>query len=88
MTLCQAAEGLRAKGAASIHAYCTHPVLSGASVERLNDSPIEQLVVSNTIPLTEKARRCEKIVVLSIAEILGEAVKRIHKYDSVSSLFV
>ena len=87
-TLCEAAEGLQAKGAAKIHAYCTHPILSGSSVERLNDSPIEQLVVSNTIPLFEKARRCEKIVVLSIAEILGEAVKRIHSYDSVSSLFV
>ena len=87
-TLCQAAEGLRAKGAAEIHAYCTHAILSGSSVERLNDSPIEQLVVSNTIPLFEKTRRSKKIVVLSIAEILGEAVKRIHNNDSVSSLFV
>jgi len=87
-TLCQAAEGLEAKGAAHIHAYCTHAILSGLSVERLNDSPIERLVVSNTIPLSEKARRCEKIVVLSIAEILGEAISRIHNCDSVSSLFV
>ncbi len=87
-TLTQSAEALLKKGAAAIHACCTHPVLSGPAIERINASPINSLVVTNTIPLNENTRVCDKITVLSIAELLGETIKRIHESHSVSTLFV
>jgi ribose-phosphate pyrophosphokinase len=87
-TLTQGATALKDRDAASIYACCTHPVLSGPAVERLEESPIDHLVVTNTIPLSEKAKSCSKIEVLSVAELLGETIKRIHSSDSVSSLFV
>jgi ribose-phosphate pyrophosphokinase len=87
-TLTQAAAALKDRGARSIHACCTHPVLSGPSIERIETSPIDSLVVTNTIPLNERARDCRKIIVLSIAELLGETIKRSHNSHSVSTLFV
>jgi ribose-phosphate pyrophosphokinase len=88
-TLTQAAAVLKKRGAKRIHACCTHPVLSGPAVDRIAASPLDSLVVANTIPLNEKAKHCPKtIVVLSMAELLGETIKRIHDSDSVSTLFV
>lgn len=87
-TLCAAAEILRKVGANQVHACCSHPVLSGPAVERIQRSTLESMVVTNSIPLQEEARRCEKIKVLSVSGLLGEAIRRIHSEDSVSSLFV
>lgn len=87
-TLTQAAKALKDKGASKIYACCTHPVLSGSSVEKIEASPIDNLVVTNTIPLNEKAQNCAKITVLSVAELLGETIKRIYNSNSVSTLFV
>jgi ribose-phosphate pyrophosphokinase len=86
-TMVQGAEALAESGAKRVVACATHPVLSGPAIERLENSVIEQLVVTNTIPLGSKAS-CRKIRVLSVAGLLGEAIKRIHFNDSVSSLFV
>lgn len=87
-TLTQAAAALKEKGASKIYACCTHPVLSGASIEKIEASPIDSLVVTNTIPLNEKAKKCSKIIVLSVSELLGETIKRIYNSNSVSTLFV
>ncbi|MGB7631245.1 MAG: ribose-phosphate pyrophosphokinase [Candidatus Deferrimicrobium sp.] len=86
-TLAQSAEALRRNGAKHIYACSTHAVLSGPAIERLEKSEIEELVVTNTIPLGPKAA-CKKLHVLTVAPLLGEAIKRIHFQDSVSSLFV
>ncbi|GAB4368771.1 MAG: ribose-phosphate pyrophosphokinase [Deltaproteobacteria bacterium] len=86
-TMVHAAEALQERGAVRVYACATHPVLSGPAIERLEKSRIEELVVTDTIPLGEKAA-CRKIRVLSVAGLLGEAIKRIHSNDSVSSLFV
>ncbi|WVH09309.1 MAG: Ribose-phosphate pyrophosphokinase [Fluviibacter phosphoraccumulans EoVTN8] len=87
-TLCKAAVALKENGARSVTAYCTHPVLSGAAVERLNDSVLDELVVLDTIPLSEAAQKCSRIRQLSVAELLAETIRRISKEDSVSSLFI
>jgi ribose-phosphate pyrophosphokinase len=87
-TLCKAAVALKENGARSVTAYCTHPVLSGAAVERLNESVLDELVVLDTIPLTEVAQKCSRIRQLSVAELLAETIRRISKEDSVSSLFI
>ncbi|MBW2066181.1 MAG: ribose-phosphate pyrophosphokinase [Deltaproteobacteria bacterium] len=87
-TLTQAAEALKNRGARRIYACCTHPVLSGPAIERIEASPITQLVVTNTIPLNAKALNSPKIKLLSVAELLGETIKRIGTSDSVSNLFV
>ncbi|MBE9537144.1 MAG: ribose-phosphate pyrophosphokinase [Proteobacteria bacterium] len=87
-TLTQAAKALADNGASKVCASCTHAVLSGPAIDRINDSVIEELVVTNSIPLTEIARKSGKIKVLSVAPLLGEAIRRIHSDDSVSSLFV
>ena len=87
-TLTQAAMALQHRGIKKIYACCTHPVLSGPAIERLENSPIDTLVVTNTIPLNEKAKQCNKITVLSIAQLLGETIKRIYSSHSVSTLFV
>jgi ribose-phosphate pyrophosphokinase len=86
-TLVQSAAALRNKGARAIYACATHAVLSGPAIERLEKSQIQELVVTNTVPLGLKVE-CPKIRVLSVAPLLGEAIKRIHFQDSVSSLFV
>ncbi len=87
-TLCEAAAALRKAGASSVYAAITHAVLSGPAIKRLEESALEQLVVTDTIPLTDAARECEKIRVVSIADLLGEAIRRITNEESVSSLFV
>ncbi len=87
-TLCNGANTLMENGAREVHACCSHPVLSGPAVDRLNESSIKSLVVTNTIPLRENARGCGKITVLSVSSLLAEAIRRIHNEDSVSSLFV
>lgn len=87
-TLCGAAAKLKENGAKEVHACCAHAVLSGPAIERINQSEISSLVVTNSIPLGDKADRCKRIVVLSVAELLGEAISRIHSEDSVSYLFV
>jgi ribose-phosphate pyrophosphokinase len=87
-TLTQAAGALSNRGARRIYACCTHPVLSGPAIERIENSPLDQVVVTNTVPLNEKARKCSKITVLSVAELLGESIKRSYNSDSVSNLFV
>jgi len=86
-TLCLAAEALRRDGARRILAACTHPVLSGQALNKIEKSDIESLIVSNTIPLAENARPNAKIKVLSVAELFGEAIRRINEGSSVSSLF-
>jgi ribose-phosphate pyrophosphokinase len=87
-TLCAAAEILMKAGAKDVYACCSHGVLSGPAIERLEKSQIKQLVVTDSIPLRGAAVGCKKIKVLSVAGLLGEAIKRIHLDDSVSSLFV
>ncbi|MGA8203114.1 MAG: ribose-phosphate pyrophosphokinase [Woeseiaceae bacterium] len=87
-TLCQAAEVLKERGAKSVDAYITHPVLSGPAVSRITASALDQLVVTDTIPLSEEARACDKISQLSTAELLAETMRRISDEESVSSLYV
>jgi ribose-phosphate pyrophosphokinase len=87
-TLCEAAKALKEHGAERVLAYCTHPVLSGKAVERIADSALDELVVTDTIPLSEAAAKCKRIRVLSIAGLLAETMLRISNEDSVSSLFV
>ena len=87
-TLVQSAEALIKNGAAGVYACCTHPVLSGNAPKKIEDSPIETLLTTNTVPLNKKAAACSKIKVVSVAEILGEAIKRVYFSKSVSSLFI
>ncbi len=86
-TIAQAAAAIKAKGAKRIFAGCTHSVFSGPAIKRLNESPIDEIVVTDTVPLKEKDLACKKITVLSVASLLGEAIKRINEESSVSSLF-
>jgi len=86
-TLVQSAEALRENGTLRVFAACTHPVLSGKAVERINNSSLEKLIVTNTIPSRNKMDSVDKFVVLSVAELFGEAILRINKGLSVSSLF-
>ncbi len=87
-TLVEAASALAAQGASGVVACCTHPVLSGPAIPRLSESVIEEIAVTNTIPLRKEAMSNPKFKVLSVARLLAEAIKRIHCNDSVSSLFV
>ncbi len=87
-TLTRAAYALAEKGAKSVYACCTHPVLSGRAVEILMESPIVELIVTDTIPLRSEAARCPKIKVLSISGLLADAIRRIYRDESVSCLFV
>ncbi|WP_297468019.1 ribose-phosphate pyrophosphokinase [Acidithiobacillus sp.] len=87
-TLCEAAHALKARGAVKVCAYCTHPVLSGPAMERIERSDLDELVVTDTIPLRPDARASSKIRVLSVAELLAETIRRIAEEDSVSSLFM
>jgi len=87
-TLCQAAAALKDHGAARVVAYCTHPVLSGRAVENINESRLDELVVTNTIPLRPEAQACHRIRQLSIGELLAETLRRVSNEESVSSLFV
>jgi ribose-phosphate pyrophosphokinase len=87
-TLCQAAAALKEHGAARVVAYCTHAVLSGPAVANINASTLDELVVTNTIPLRADALACQKIRQLSIGELLAETMRRVSNEESVSSLFV
>ena len=87
-TMTEAAEALAQQGATEIYVACTHPVLSGPAMERIGRSAIKELLVTNTIPVGEKANACPKIRVVSVSSLLGEAIRRIHEERSVSSLFV
>jgi len=87
-TLCHAASALKDQGAVSVAAYITHPVLSGPAVSRISESALDEIVVTDTIPLNEAAQACEKIRQLSVAEMLAETMRRISSEESVSSLYV
>jgi ribose-phosphate pyrophosphokinase len=87
-TIQKAATALMEAGAERVLACAVHGVLSGPAIERIEKSPLEQLIVTNTIPLSEAGRQCKKIVVLSVARLLGQAIRNIHEETSVSSLFV
>ena len=87
-TLCQAAQALKDEGAQRVVAYITHPVLSGGAVERIAASALDELVVTDTIPLRPEAKACRRIRVLSVAELLAETMRRIRDEESVSSLYV
>jgi len=86
-TLSEAAGVILQHGARSVNACCTHAVLSGPAVQRVTDSPLNRLVVTDTIPLSEAAQKCPKIMPLSVAQIFAQAILRIHQEDSISSLF-
>ena len=86
-TLCKAATALKERGAVNVYAYCTHPVLSGGAVQRVAESELDELVVTDTIPLSDEARACTKIRQLPCASLLAETILRISNAESVSSLF-
>ncbi len=87
-TLAEASGVIVENGAKAVHAYCTHPVLSGPAIDRINKSSLSSLVATDTIPLSEEAKQCDKIKTLSIAKLVGEAIVRSYRGDSVNSLFV
>jgi ribose-phosphate pyrophosphokinase len=87
-TLTEAVEAIQKAGAREIHACCAHAVLSGPAIDRINESSLKSLVVTDTIPAGDKAAACDKIVVLSISELVGEAIIRSYRGDSVTSLFI
>lgn len=87
-TLCNAANALKENGAKKVLAYCTHPVLSGKAIENINNSLLDTLVVTNSIPLSEEARNCERIRQLSLAPMLAEAIRRVSNEESISAMFI
>ncbi len=87
-TLCQACAALKERGATRVVAYITHPVLSGPAVERINNSELDELVVTDTIPLSEEAKQCSRIRQLAVAGLLGETIRRIADEESVSSIYL
>jgi ribose-phosphate pyrophosphokinase len=87
-TLTQAARAIMEAGARTVSACATHAVLSGSAIKRIEESPLTEVIVSDTIPLRDQAKDCKKIKQLSVARLLGEAIKRIHHGDSISSLFI
>jgi ribose-phosphate pyrophosphokinase len=87
-TLCIAAQALKDEGAVRVVAYITHPILSGSAVEKISKSALDELVVTDTIPLSAAARACPQIRQLSVAGLLGETIRRIRDEESVSSLYV
>ena len=87
-TLCEAARALKERGAVKVLATCTHPVLSGPAIDRITNSELDELLVTNSIPLQENARSCDMITQLSVAELLAESIRRISSGDSISNLFI
>jgi ribose-phosphate pyrophosphokinase len=87
-TLCQAAAALKEEGAKGVYAYCTHPVLSGKAIENLESSAMDEIVVTDTIPLSAEAAACTRIRQVSVAGLLAETIRRIHAEESVSSLYM
>ncbi|HNI65045.1 MAG TPA: ribose-phosphate pyrophosphokinase [Pseudomonadales bacterium] len=86
-TLCSAAAALKEQGAARVMAYCTHPVLSGRAIDNLDNSELDQLVVTDTIPLSPAARQCSRVRQISLAPLLAEAVRRVSNEESISAMF-
>ena len=86
-TLCKAADALKENGASKVIAYCTHPVLSGNAIDNVNNSQLDELVVTDTIPLSEAASKCSRIRQLTIADLLAEAMRRVSNEESISALF-
>ena len=86
-TLCHAAKALKDHGAAKVYAYCTHPILSGRAIENIEGSVLDELVVTNTIPLSAAAQSCTRIRQLDIAPVVAEAVRRISNAESISAMF-
>ncbi len=86
-TLCKAASALKAQGAAKVVAYCTHPVLSGPAVDNINGSELDELIVTDTIPLSDAAANCPKIRQLTLANLLAESIRRVSNEESISALF-
>ncbi|GBE03862.1 ribose-phosphate pyrophosphokinase [bacterium BMS3Abin09] len=87
-TITQAASAIKENGAKKVVAACAHAVLSGPALDRINDSALEEVIVTNTIPMDSNLEKCKKLTVLSVASLLGEAIKRINEETSVSSLFI
>ena len=87
-TLCNAANALKENGAKAVKAYITHPVLSGPAIERLENSSIDELIVTNSIPLTPDAKKCSKIRVISLANVIAECIKRLSNEESLSEMFL
>ena len=87
-TLCQAAQALKDNGATSVSAYATHPVLSGKAIDNLNNSNLDALVVTNTIPLNDDAASCSRIELLDLAPLLGESIRRVNTEESISTMFL
>ncbi|MDH5434226.1 MAG: ribose-phosphate pyrophosphokinase [Gammaproteobacteria bacterium] len=87
-TLCTAAKALKDSGAKTVSAYATHPVLSGKAIENINNSVLDKLVVTDTIPLSEEAKQCNRIQVLSLSELLGESIRRVNEEESISTMFL
>ena len=87
-TLCNASQALKDAGASKVKAYITHPVLSGPAIERINDSSIDELVVTNSIPLSQEAEKCSKIRVISLAPTIAECIRRLNNEESLSALFL
>ncbi len=87
-TLCNAANALKEKGAKAVKAYITHPVLSGPAINRINESELDELVVTNSIPLSKEAQKCSKIRVISIAKTIAECITRLSNEESLSEMFL
>jgi len=87
-TLCNAASALKKKGAEKVFAYIVHPVLSGKAIQKISKSKLDQLIVTDTIPLSESAKACKKIRVISLAPTLAEAIRRVNKEESISAMFL
>ncbi len=87
-TLCKASEALKDRGARKVVAYCTHAVLSGSAIDNISTSALDEVVVTDTIPLSARALACESIRVLTVAELIGESINRINDGQSLSSMFV
>lgn len=86
-TLCKAADALKEHGAAKVMAYCTHPVLSGPAIENIENSNLDSLVVTDTIPLSDVAKKCKRIRQLSMAKLLAESIRRVSNEESISAMF-
>lgn len=87
-TLCQAAKALKDHGAKSVSAYATHAVLSGKAIDNLNGSDLDALVITNTVPLSDEAKACDRIEVLDLAPLLGESIRRVNTEESISTMFL
>jgi len=87
-TLCAAASALKGQGAVRVVAYCVHPVLSGPAIDNINNSELDELVVTDTIPLSKSARDCDKVRQLSVSQMLAETIRRMAQGESVSSMYV